>query len=400
MPFRFQFSLRTLALAAILIGSAGLLWRNWGPWRVHVLNHAGRIHAASFSADNAWLATCSDAGECFIWELPSERKSRALPHSARIDSLEWSPDSRLLATKDGVGALRIWDARNWQCRHVLAANGHLSRGFSPDGTRLLSFDHKGSDDAMHLWDTDSGKCLAEFGDQHHFQCYSDDSQFLLMNIWWPNFKGKELTPAQQEDEGLELWNARTGKRLWKVKLQSLRILELKFVPGGERIFCHSEEHHGEIITSLYTVRFAREFDTQSGALISERETFREDGWGSHSIKFALGWKDAFSRDGKRRIFLREHALCLEECESHRQLAVLPGFQVTASSAKAALSENGEHIVAGNYLFENDAYLWTRRRPEDWWGIFCLLELWVVIAMSGVVLWSVVIDRSLRDRMHV
>jgi len=57
---RFQFSLRTLALGALLLGSAATLWWNWPAWRpVKTFVEGGSINAAGFTPDNRHFFSCT-----------------------------------------------------------------------------------------------------------------------------------------------------------------------------------------------------------------------------------------------------------------------------------------------------------------------------------------------------
>ncbi|HLX63988.1 MAG TPA: hypothetical protein VKX17_22135 [Planctomycetota bacterium] len=57
MKLRFRFSLRTLLLAVLLIGSGATLWWNWGPWTVAFkITEPGPFECIKFSDDGSLLA--------------------------------------------------------------------------------------------------------------------------------------------------------------------------------------------------------------------------------------------------------------------------------------------------------------------------------------------------------
>ena len=46
-----------------------------------------------------------------------------------------------------------------------------------------------------------------------------------------------------------------------------------------------------------------------------------------------------------------------------------------------------------HLGQNTIYIYRRRRPEWWWGVFWLWEFWLTAALAAVFVWSVARDRT-------
>jgi WD40 repeat protein len=58
---------------------------------------------------------------------------------------------------------------------------------------------------------------------------------------------------------------------------------------------------------------------------------------------------------------------------------------------ASFDPQGRRIVSGD---ENGAiHIWTRRRPERWWGVACLPAFWVTMLVCGAFAWSFRRDRK-------
>ena len=49
--------------------------------------------------------------------------------------------------------------------------------------------------------------------------------------------------------------------------------------------------------------------------------------------------------------------------------------------------DGQHIVTGSKN-GGKGHIWSRRRPEYWWGIAWLPEFWLTVLFGGALVWSV------------
>jgi len=57
---------------------------------------------------------------------------------------------------------------------------------------------------------------------------------------------------------------------------------------------------------------------------------------------------------------------------------------------AGISADGAEIQATS--IDMREYVYRRRRPERWWGVFWLWEFWLTAAFAGLFIWSVIADR--------
>lgn len=379
-----RYSLRTLLLASLLAGAAGLVWRNWAPWPLKRLVLEDRFWNASFSPDSKWLVTCSGEG-CHIWRMPDGTLVRKLDHPQAAREACWSPDGRLCTVAYDY-ATRLWDPQTWDCTQVLERSTNTSGiDLSPDGTTVLTHpEYRKS----QLWDTQTGTRLAELDESHNIKGYSSDSRLILFEIYW-HWDGKERTKEQENDKGIELWDAHEGRRLWRVTHDEYKWMEsLRFSDDGTRVIAAMHEIDDE----FNRVQSVREYGVQKGELIAERQLGKG---GSAGHSFTIGgwsWRDQVSLDGTRKLRLTENGIEMEDIPNKRTLGILPGFKMSISAATAAFSPDGRQIVAGNWFHKNDICLWTRRRPEYWWGAAWLPEFWLAALLAGAMLWSILTDR--------
>src|SRR5689334_13762543 len=104
---RLRFSLQTLLIVALLLGSSGLLWRNWNPWVLRRRFPAYRFdYAIETSSDGRKLILFQNIGEqrdnvvevkrgpVHIIDLET-LSDHALPDS----NFELSPDNRTILTR-------------------------------------------------------------------------------------------------------------------------------------------------------------------------------------------------------------------------------------------------------------------------------------------------------------
>ena len=100
------------------------VWRDDGTEVASWIAHSGRVNALAFSADERYLASCSDDATVRIWDLRRPQHPIEVPgsplgqHDGGVSSVAWSADGRWLASgctdasahlwrqADGLGAIR------------------------------------------------------------------------------------------------------------------------------------------------------------------------------------------------------------------------------------------------------------------------------------------------------
>ena len=139
-----------------------------GTTRFH---HQSWICNAAISPDGRILASVAANNDVrvMLWEAPTGRLLHRLTptgdRSLRTCSLAFSPDGTKLLTFDTGGAVRLWDVeRGGEMYSVMAHRGQLGLGatavtFSHDGRWIAS---GGGDCVVRVWSTDGGHELLSF----------------------------------------------------------------------------------------------------------------------------------------------------------------------------------------------------------------------------------------------
>ncbi len=157
--------------------------------------------AVAYSPDGAWLATGHADGSLRLWEAGSGRPLRILlGHTAGVTALAWSADGKTLVSGSDDRTVRTWDARAGRLLRTLRGHGSAPAvvALAPDG-RTLGSAGTGSDDAVRLWDVESGDPLSPL---------SGARAPVLSLAWSPG--GRRVAGAGA-DGVLHLWDPETGQ---------------------------------------------------------------------------------------------------------------------------------------------------------------------------------------------
>ncbi len=198
-------------------------------------------------------------------------------HSSFPDVIAYAPDGRTLATGSSDKTIKIWDANNRRLiRTLIGHQGEINvLGFSDDGKQIISVDHLA---AVRIWDVVTGNFLRSFTvekseKEDEFGVYSggaltsSGSRFLAENagilvVLEPStgMRVQQISPfvASQpviaiSDDGayaayggynalalldgeapveFELWEIKTGEKLYSAKIDADAVRTLKFSPDG------------------------------------------------------------------------------------------------------------------------------------------------------------------------
>ena len=135
-----------------------LLW-NTADWSSagEITDLPGRVTAMTFTADNAALATASNApgqaGEIALWNVADLARGLAWQaHDGTVFDLAIAPDGETLASAGADKLVRFWSlAKGEQVMQIEAHTAPvLSLAYKPDGALLAS---GGADKELKIWDT-------------------------------------------------------------------------------------------------------------------------------------------------------------------------------------------------------------------------------------------------------
>jgi hypothetical protein len=159
------------------------------------------VTGVDVSDDGTVVAALYSDGIVRIWDVVGEA---FLAQLEDVDAFDLSADGQLLATPNG-----LWDIGTgfWATR--IGVQGHTNVWVSPDGTRLLTSDRRGS--GLFLWDAATGEELATLiGSRVKHVAFSPDGN-TLATAWG-------------------IWDVRSGERI-----QDSPALRgpTAFAPGGD-----------------------------------------------------------------------------------------------------------------------------------------------------------------------
>ncbi len=185
------------------------VWR-WQKQEEPLELKAPRFRSLTFSADNKWLATCSDVdGTIRVWEVARVRLVHHLvppeTDSFSLSDVVYSPDGKTLAISgyrgSWVGTIHLWDAATGRYR------GRLETGYSA-GRLAISADSRllaaATANALRVWELASRRDLAPNDDAHQGWV----SQVAVTRAG--------LVATASDDHTVRVWDAATGKQRLKL----------------------------------------------------------------------------------------------------------------------------------------------------------------------------------------
>ena len=226
-----RFSLRTLLIFMLLIGSGTTLWLNWSPWALERVlsappNESIEFLAISHRGDR--LLSTSSLGTDRVWNLEHGEEQAVLRgHKIWSWCAAFSPDDRYVATVSDAATARIWDAESGRMLFVL--KGHTSQiwtgRYSHAGDKLVTASRDGT---ARIWNTHDGTVLAvlKHGKAVTSAMFSADDQYVLTNDW--NYTAR-------------LWDANTGNEIRVITGNGADCLSATFSHDGRMIVTTSKD---------------------------------------------------------------------------------------------------------------------------------------------------------------
>ncbi len=366
-------------------------------------------------------------------------------HDREADPLALSHDEALVATASPDATVKVWDARTGECRATLEGHSHWisAVAFVMDNKRVITCS---LDNTVKVWDVETarGKMLVDCADgspdRFFFQYARISPNGRLLICVDPNMEAWDLVEmkrvAQLERAG------QLGDDLKPSFSPDSSLLAISTLEGAVRIFETKEwAHVCTLAEPMFWLR-GHSFSSGNDRLLTWSSFGEAHLWQVASGKKAYDlighheglYHATFSPDG-RQVATVDHASVVRiwDTASGRMTATFPNhvgktygcefspdrkrlvttgvddetpavIWDTGSWEPVALLYAPEGVNFGPVFFSasdrfltggsgGTARIWRRRRPEWWWGVFWLPELYATAFFSLLLLWSIVRDRK-------
>jgi WD40 repeat protein len=298
---------------------------------------------SAFSPDDRLLATASVNGPVRIWNVARGLLFTTIGGQRDlVEHLEFSPaDGNVLLTASHDGTARLWDVDGILTTNLLHDNPPTFAVFSPDNVHLLT---GGGDSAVHLWDTVTGRKLADLDTQRivNSATFSPDGS----RIATANLAGR-----------IRVWDVASRSEIAQLKSRG-GLLHIQFSPKGDLLAASS----GLGTAQLWDVASGAEAAViQTSATLSQQVIFSKDG----DVLLAVGSDNQahlLRTDGTEvRAFVGHNSgITAATFSPDGQLVATASFDHTAriwstkdGSSIATLKGHGDELVAA-VAFSPDA----------------------------------------------
>ncbi len=401
MTWRPKFSLRTLVVFLLLVTSGMGLWWHWEPWDVEVTlaPTSEAVWRSDLSPDSSEVMVRTSADPPAVYELRTGKLVRHMPDGFVTISDDWT---RMLLVGESGPVIR--DLRSGEDRplYTEVSPPAFSGWFSHDGRMVVIW----TTGDTTVWEVESGRPLLQLGGRP--TCHVSPAGRFVFAL---SDAGDKPYPTHT------LYDGRTGQFI-------------RTFAGSVRSFLDADR-----MAVIY--------------LVKEKDLvlLNTDGWSIHT-RFGDGDFGGVTPDGRHIIVDRSPGGQADLCEletgevfgsfrphpsnlgtvsfsGQRPVAITTGYSyLTGDMEKgreptyhgtdtvariwdlrtlgcvAELDHSPHHVWEADFLpgdkrvltAGNGVRIWERRRPEWWWGVFYLPEMWLTAVFAGMFVWSVVRDR--------
>jgi WD40 repeat protein/serine/threonine protein kinase len=187
------------------------------------------FNGVQFSPDGTLLLTAGGGRVAQLWSLKSgEPVGPSVLHSAPIQSAAFNHNGHFAVTADQDGLARVWRVPSGlDVCPPLKHFGYVSKAiFSRDGSRLLT---ASGDRLATIWDIPSGRARLRLlhGDYVNDAAFSPDERLI----------------ATASEQGLRLWDARTGEPISSyipLSVKNAQAWRVRFSPDGRLVLACSQ----------------------------------------------------------------------------------------------------------------------------------------------------------------
>ena len=363
-----QFSLRSLLLAVSSIASLLLVIKNWQPWQLKLILPSGNDaktakgdgyqSLVTFSPDGSRICYCGDSTFPRVCDAATGREMFMLSGAIKdVVSVNYSPNGRWIVSAGADGIARIWDAQTGNEIKQLPGHKGALKGasFSHNSKMIIT---SGSDSSARIWNVSNGTEIANLSEES-----SDEKEAGPVHC--SGFVPGDKLVVTVSGNGIRYWDTATWTQTAAFS-DVATVFSIAFSPDGSKLLTGNWD-------SVARVR-----SIPGGTL-----------------------KNTISPATKKHIhaaiyFNRGEIIMTASCDNTisiwdtATLTHLTDLISQPDLISAAVSPDSHTI--GSASRDGRVWLWYRRRPEQWWGIAWLYELWINLAFSCGLVWSVKADR--------
>ncbi len=221
-----------------------------------------QCHLMAVSPDGRWIAAADDQKHLLgVWDAATGDRRSEFTTGPDLWRVDFSPDGRVVVAAGGDDQVVFHDLEVGQVNRVLKPQGHRVRcfAFSPDGLSLATATWEGST-SVQIWDLRSGQARRLPGRGGNALAYSADGRYLAVG------RGGRL----------ELYDARTDRKIYGVVAHPEEVWNVTFAPDGKTVATQSWDG-GVRLWSFRTGELLLSFPTPGPVLFTEGLAFSRDG---------------------------------------------------------------------------------------------------------------------------
>ena len=187
------------------------------------------VNTVAFSVDGKMLASGSEDGNLYLWNVRTGEKLKALTEGTEnIFSIAFCPDGKTLVSGNAGNTIRLWDIGSGN--NIATLDGHadwvFSVAVSRDGKTLAS---GSKDKTIRIWDTNTKRELKSLIGHKHI-------------VWSVAISpdGKTLASGS-EDNTIRLWDIATGEQLTTITGHTASVKCVTFSPDGTKVASSTDD---------------------------------------------------------------------------------------------------------------------------------------------------------------